>query len=91
LIIEEVRDTDEKSDVRLKKENRYGSVGIGNSEKPIWIYTQNDGLFQPSFKIQETGDMRISQHQPYCRYPYLAIKNPGEVPGPFMIFRGLLL
>ena len=56
MIIEGVRDTDEKSDVRLKIENRYGSVGIGNSEKLIWIYTENDGLFQPSFKIQKTSD-----------------------------------
>ena len=38
-IIEEVRDTDEESDVKLKIGNRYGSGRTGNSEKVLCIYT----------------------------------------------------
>ena len=73
MIIEGVRDTDEKSDVRLKKENRYGSVGIGDSEKLIWIYTYNDGLFQPSFKIQKTGNtLRETQVSQFYRFAHIS-------------------
>ncbi len=47
-----VRDTDKKSDVSLKKENRYGSVGIGRSEMAfrsnVWVFIAKSLEFSQS-------------------------------------------